>query len=148
MSTRFEKVRQIFAEHSGVDPNRITMETDIASDLGLAGDDGDELISALDEAFEIEWHDLNVGVHFGNETVFPLLPWDLEGNCELYEPQPFKVSDVVKAADTGRWPGTKVILRPKRERDRLYFCSYLFLTILVGTPIILFYAVLAKILGW
>ena len=63
----FEQVRQIVADFSGVDPARITPETDLSADLGIAGDDGLEIFEALDLAFEVDWSGLHPAIHFGEE---------------------------------------------------------------------------------
>ena len=116
----FEEVRDIIAEFQLVDRSTITMDTDICMDLGVAGDDGNELFTKFDEAFEIEWTGLDLGVHFGNEGWGLPPPWQISNNCVMYHDQPCRVSDVVQAVETGRWPGTKLVRRSDNECRSLY----------------------------
>lgn len=128
----FEKVRDIIAEFTGVDRTRISADSDLIKDLGVAGDDGDELFAEFDNAFEVDWSGLCLGVHFGNEGLHLPLPWQLKDNCIMYEPQPCKVSDIVRAVETGRWPGTRVNLRPRAVRLSLYLLSTLQTAVVAG----------------
>ena len=121
----FERVCDIVADISGVDRHRIAMDSDLFGDIGIAGDDGEDLFLELDRAFEVDWTGLDLGVHFGNEGLGLPLPWHLKNNCVMYEPQPCRVSDVVRAVETGRWPGTQVIRVSRRRRVGLYVMSVL-----------------------
>ncbi len=128
----FEEVRDIIAEYTGIERTRIAADSDLLEDLGVAGDDGDELFAEFDEAFDVDWTGLCLGVHFGNEGLHLPLPWQLKNNCVMYETQPCKVSDVVRAVDTGRWPGTKVNLRPRAVRLVMYLLSTLQTAVFAG----------------
>lgn len=121
----FERVREIIAKFTGIDRARITIDSDLEKDLGVSGDDGVDLFAEFDGAFDVDWTDLHLGVHFGNEGLGPPLPWLLKDNCILYKDQPCKVSDIVGAIEKGRWPGTKLTLRSKSERVRIYLVSAL-----------------------
>ena len=50
----FEKIKTILADQLDADPDSITMETDISSDLGADSLDVVELIMSLEDEFEIE----------------------------------------------------------------------------------------------
>ena len=120
----FERVSEIIAEIMGIDRTRITIDSDLIEDLGIAGDDGDDLFTAFDNAFDVDWTGLDLGVHFGNEGLGLPLPWHLKNNCVMYETQPCKVSDIVQAVESGRWQGTtKLILRSRSERVTIYLLS-------------------------
>jgi len=51
----FEKIRGIVAEHLGKDEADIAMETSFADDLGADSLDLFQIISELEEAFDIEF---------------------------------------------------------------------------------------------
>ena len=119
-NSTFDKVREIIADSTGYDQALITMESDIAADIGVAGDDGDLLFMALDEAFDVDWAGLDLGIHFGDEGVFQPLPWHLKNSFWMYESQPCRVSDVVMAVETGKWPGTPIVPISKAEYVALY----------------------------
>ena len=51
----FEKIRQIIAEQLGRDENEITMETSLNDDLGADSLDLFQIISELEEAFDMEF---------------------------------------------------------------------------------------------
>lgn len=125
-----EQIREIISLHAGVEQSSIKLESDLRSDLGISGDDGDELFEDLNEVFNVDWSELDLGVHFGNEGSGPPLPWHLNGNCLMYEVQPCKVSDIVRAVNEGRWHGSERILRSKSARIWMYVWSsfvYLFI---------------------
>jgi hypothetical protein len=54
---------------------RITTETDIVHDLGVAGIDGQNLASALHEAYGVEMTRDEILQHFGEERA--MTPWHL-----------------------------------------------------------------------
>lgn len=137
----FEKVRDIVAGCTGVDRSRITMNSGFVDDFGVVGDDGDELFEAFSKEFDVDWTGLDLGVHFGNEGWGLPYPWRLEDNCVVYEVQPCRVSDVVRAVQTGRWPGTKIVPLSKSERRMMYVRSWLNVAFFAGVG--LFAAVIA-----
>ncbi|MCL2575380.1 MAG: acyl carrier protein [Defluviitaleaceae bacterium] len=51
----FEKIREITAEHLGKEEAEITMETHFTDDLGADSLDLFQIISELEEAFDIEF---------------------------------------------------------------------------------------------
>jgi len=51
----FEKIRQIIAEQLGRDESEITMETSLNDDLGADSLDLFQIISELEEAFDMEF---------------------------------------------------------------------------------------------
>ncbi len=56
----FEKIRTILADQLDADQEAITMETDIATDLGADSLDVVELIMSIEDEFEIEVPDENI----------------------------------------------------------------------------------------
>ena len=142
----FENVRDIIARYTGVDRARIAAGSDLLKDLGVAGDDGDELFAEFDKAFDVEWTGLCLGVHFGNEGLHLPLPWQLKNNCIMYETQPCKVSDIVRAVENGRWPGTNINLRPRAVRLVIYLLSTLQCAIIAGMLVAVAAAVLIDLI--
>jgi hypothetical protein len=132
-SALFEQVQRIIAGYAGIDPRKISMESDLRSDLGISGDDGDELFTALDAQLNVDWSGLDLGIHFGNEGFGYPLPWQLKNNCVMYEAQPCRVSDIAEAAQTGKWPGTAKVLRPLSRRLLICVLSALQHLGLIGT---------------
>ena len=50
----FEKIKTILAEQLGADEESLTMETDIAKDLGADSSDVVELLMSIEDEFEVE----------------------------------------------------------------------------------------------
>lgn len=53
----FEKIQAIVAKELNVDPEKITMETDLVEDLGADSLDAVELVMAVEEEFDCELDD-------------------------------------------------------------------------------------------
>ncbi len=75
----FDAVRAVIAKAIDVEPDRIAMDTDVAGDLGAAEDDGEALIYALSDEFDIDWSGMNVDLHFGRVDFLPM-PWRIAGS--------------------------------------------------------------------
>jgi len=101
------------------------MQTDLCSDLGIAGDDGQDVLDELGKEFRIDWSELHFDVHFGNEVCALPMPWKLKHSHWSYETQPCLVSDLVHAAETGKWPGTPLVRRTGTSKKMLYLGSCL-----------------------
>ena len=56
----FEKVRDILCEQLDIEVDRVTMESDIANDLGADSIDVVDLIMSLEDEFEVEMPDEDV----------------------------------------------------------------------------------------
>ena len=126
----FEKIRNIIAEMQGVKADKITMDSDLLKDFGIAGDDALLLFEEIDNKFAIDWNNIHLGIHFGNEGLGYPFPWQLKDNCLLFEHQPCSVRDLVFAAESGIWKGTPLVPLPLAARLAVYAFStvqYLFL---------------------
>lgn len=145
--TTFDKISEIIADVAGVDRARISMASDLRRDLGIAGDDGDDLFAAIGDAFDVDWTGLDLAIHFGNEGFGLPLPWQLRNNAILYEPQPALVSDIVQAVDTGRWPGTSRVPRPRAKRATLYLLSIVQIAVGVGVIVAVVATLLVRLTG-
>lgn len=53
----FEKVKGIIVEELGVEPNEVSLESDLTDDLGADSLDAVELIMAIEDSFEIKVSD-------------------------------------------------------------------------------------------
>jgi acyl carrier protein len=136
----FEKVRQIIADHSGVKAETITLDTDLVQDLGITGDDGKQILIALDKTFKIDWTGFDAGLVFGNEGCGLPPPWALKDNPELYESQACSVGDLVQAAETGKWPiAHKAIPLQQSKKTGVYILSviHLLLILIIAIPIVI-----------
>lgn len=136
----FEKVRQIIAYHSGVKAENITLDTDLVQDLGITGDDGDEILISLNKAFKIDWTGFDVGLVFGNEGCGLPPPWALKNNAVMYESQPCRVGDLVHAAETGKWPiRHEAIPRKRSHKAGMYVLSviYSLMLLILAIPILI-----------
>ncbi len=123
-----EQVQWVVANETGNPPTRITMNTRIQSDLGVAGDDGEDLLVRFQKEFSVDMSSLRYDKHFEPEGVplgygllaciaaftsalfWWLIPiwlvlfyfrmqWPWSGDL----PGEILVSDLVRSARLGRW---------------------------------------------
>ncbi|MEO1136598.1 MAG: DUF1493 family protein, partial [Pseudomonadota bacterium] len=59
------EIREIISEAQGIDSSQIHLDTQLFDDLGIAGDDADEIFQELDKRFTIDWNNIHLGIHFG-----------------------------------------------------------------------------------
>ena len=137
----FLQVQSIVAEFSGIHPEKIQLDSQLYEDLGIVGEDGVDLFELIDDQFNVDWNNLDIGIHFGNEGFGFPPPWMLEDNCCLFEPQPCSIQDIADAIETGIWKGTERIKLPQRERNKIYILSVLQTFI----PLSIFAVILIKI---
>lgn len=147
------RIIEIIAEHAGIRPAKILEDDRLVDDLRICGDDGYELIEAIDKEFKIDWSELDAGVIFRNEPAgLPIPPWGLKStgpagpryNSVMYEQERRTVADLVDAAMSGKWRQRAPVLLPEEERNRLLIGSYLFYTALVGVVLVVVLALLNK----
>lgn len=107
----FEEIRQFVAEFSGSSPSQIEARTTLLGDLGINGDDGDELLAAFGERFNVDMSAFEPDKHFGSEGFWPWAPmhWLLlrlrKGTPEQKTRlMAISVADLVRAAEKGVWP--------------------------------------------
>ena len=136
------RVLDIIADQTGSPKARISGASDLVADLGIAGDDGDDLFSAISKEFDVDWTDLDLGVIFGDEVTLPTLPWHLVPNrrngyrysCQMYEREHITVDDVVNAVLDGKWKQRPPRLLSAEIRQRKLAASYVFLALWAGVP--------------
>jgi Protein of unknown function (DUF1493) len=92
---------------------RIGMDTTLFGDLGVDGEDGRELIEAFGKEFSVDISSFRPSEHFGPEgggCLFAAVPYFLlthvfrADHHSLAGLIPIRVSDLVTAAKTQRWP--------------------------------------------
>lgn len=62
-----ERVRQLVADETGAHRDEITLDTRLSDDLGVAGDDGCELMEAFAREFQVDMTGVDLFGHFGHE---------------------------------------------------------------------------------
>ncbi|WP_286828428.1 MULTISPECIES: DUF1493 family protein [Kordiimonas] len=113
----FDDVRSIIVHVSGTSKDQITEESSVADDVGIAGDDGDDLFQALNDRFQVDWAGVELEAMFGPEpsSIFAIMPW--RHGEDRY--QDCTVADIVNSIIAGRWVGNPVRELSKEERSRL-----------------------------
>ena len=111
----YARVKAFVAEETRVSPKKLTPDTHLFEALGIAGDDGYELLEAFCEAFEIQnMSEIEPYKYFGTEGCDPFhvyvdlyyLLFDrekLKEAEEAYGFTPLYLRDLVKSAEAKRW---------------------------------------------
>ena len=105
------RVKTLVAEQRGISAEELTPDTLLSDELGIAGDDGYELLEAFCEEFEIEnMCEINPYEYFGPEGWNPfeiyvmLYDWVFKrkerGDSGI---TPLYLRDLVKSAEAKRW---------------------------------------------
>lgn len=110
-----EKVFAFVAEYWSVDQAKLTGKTTLFADLCIDGDDGDEILLAYSQRFNVDMQECDLRRHFHSEGgCMPLAPFywlytayrrrryglSEEQSCGLFE---ITIDDLVAAAVEGRW---------------------------------------------
>jgi acyl carrier protein len=101
----FEAIRTLIANHLGVSPERVTMETRLFQDLRVDGLDAEELLVKYKDQFDVNLDAFPYDDYFGPELAFnPIywLFWWLVDRSKL-EMKELRVRDLVDAARAGTW---------------------------------------------
>ena len=108
----YARVKALVAEQTGVSEEKLNPDTHLADDLGIAGDDGYELLEAFCEAFDIEnVSEIDYTEYFGTEgfnpfyiyVMFYYLAFDREKLRDSYSFTPLYLRDLVKSAEAKKW---------------------------------------------
>ena len=110
----YARVKTLVVEQTGfVAAAKLTPETHLADDLGIAGDDGYELLEAFCEVFEIQnMEEIEPSKYFGTEggpnpfEIYVLLydlVFDRKKLKDTDSSTPLYLRDLVKSAEAGRW---------------------------------------------
>lgn len=112
----FYEIRKIISEQNGVSEGKIFLESSLANDLGIAGDDGVELFEELSQHNQINWEGVDVYAIFGGEG-FGLMPPKITQECS--------VEDLVNSIHAGEWMGKPVRELTYVERIRKFIRTLL-----------------------
>jgi hypothetical protein len=93
-------VAQFIARQIGVNLRSVRLDTTINRSLGVAGDDGEELMEAFAATFAVDLTGFDGNLYFGDEGGGNLL--DIFSFLES-QPPPLYVQDLVNAARNKRW---------------------------------------------
>jgi hypothetical protein len=96
---------EFIARQTGVEPHRLAPSTEIRKDIGVEGDDAEELMDQVRQEFDVDMRDFQLSKHFGPEAPFSLI-WYLF--TLIFEPQllkftPITIADLVQSARQKRW---------------------------------------------
>ena len=112
MQSIYEQVIAFVAEQCRVRMDRLKPGTTLCGDLGIAGDDGVELLEEFGRVFAVDMTNCDASRYFGSEGCSPFAPfyWLLlafrEGSPEeRARLQPVTIGDLVRSAELGRWVG-------------------------------------------
>jgi hypothetical protein len=129
----YHRVAAIIVEYSGVGQNQITPQARLCEDLGISGDDGDELLQELDRRFRMDWTGIDAGVLFGNEGFGPPPLWMLRRNCMMFEPQSLTIEELASSMHAGHWlKATPLVPIRGWQRAYVYAASALMTLIIVA----------------
>jgi hypothetical protein len=120
------QVIRFVAIQTGADCRGLTIRTTLVGDLGVAGDDGDDLMDEFSRQFDVDMSEFDASKHFGSEGVpllhgilFPIT-W-----CRQYvrgrrtSPEtaagllPVTIGDLISAATSRRWLSRRSDDRPR-----------------------------------
>ena len=109
----YARVKVFVAEQWSTSEEKLTPDTHLADDLGIAGDDGYELIEAFCEEFEIQnMSEIDPYEYFGPEGCNPFYVYILlyhwvfgreKLNDSYHSVTPLYLRDLVKSAEAKRW---------------------------------------------
>jgi hypothetical protein len=109
-----EQIIAFVADNTGVSADRLSTASRLVADIGLAGDDADDLFTAYSERFSVDLAGLDLLAIFGPEGCNPLgLIY-----CIVYifkappDCRDVTITDLIASAEEGRW--TKA---PQKEKD-------------------------------
>jgi Protein of unknown function (DUF1493) len=94
-----KRVIAIVAHNRALKPSKINLQTDLYKDLGLTGDDVDDLFGELHRRLEIDFSDFQFGRHFTSEGLF-LFSFSRRWK---HERLPVTIADLVAAAKCKKW---------------------------------------------
>ena len=102
----YERVKILVVEHAiWASEEELTPDTRILHDLGIDGDDGDELLEAFCEEFEIQnVSEIDLSAYFGPEGVDPFtFLFCLVFKRDKFLRIPITLRDLVDSAEAKRW---------------------------------------------
>ena len=109
MSNLNEKVTTFVANFHGDDPKTITLQTSISDDLRIDGDDGDELMIAFFEQFNVNPKGYSFHNYFATEgfnpfSIFPnLYKIIFKKSKGIIGTRPLTIQMLIDSAKTKKW---------------------------------------------
>jgi hypothetical protein len=98
-----ERILEIVARKAGIDPRKLTVKTRLLHDLSLYGDDAEELLVDVGNAFHVDFSGFAFERYFFPEGVaIWLLPRFLRQRATAKK-QPLTIDALAAAARVGRW---------------------------------------------
>ena len=99
------KVRELVARKTGLPEERISPEARLLHDLGVEGDDAEELLVEFCDEFRVDITDIKVSKYFSDESSVASSLWFLRSSIEarLREKEPLTVDQLVIAAQLRKW---------------------------------------------
>jgi len=106
-----ERILQFVADKSTVEKASLRLDTTLAGDLGIAGDDGCELMEEFGCEFDVDLAHFVPSSYFGTESgccppvaLFILLRWWVCGHShDASGLLPISIMDLVRAAEEKHW---------------------------------------------
>lgn len=115
MQSLEECVIEFVADFTGFKPERIQFHTTLYGDLGVAGDDGVDLVQAYGKRFQVDLAGFESVRHFGSEGLSIFAPlgllwmilrlpfWKKRSPEEGSNLRVVRICDLVAFASAGRW---------------------------------------------
>lgn len=106
---RLDRLIAVVASETGVSPARISADTALADDLGVAGLDGANLLAAIGREFDMDLSVIDWAEYFGEEAALDPLRAIWRGFLRVYSDGSAKTSpalrvrDLLATIETGRW---------------------------------------------
>ena len=99
-----EKILRLVAKKTGLQFEKLTMESRLLQDLGVDGDDADELLTVFAEEFHVDMTSFRFSKHFRSEpSLLDLLSFLRPHKDDLSKKVPITLRDLAEAATIRTW---------------------------------------------
>lgn len=98
-----DQVLAFTAAETGVDLQKLTLNTTLARDLGLDGDDADEFLTNFAKQFQVDLSGFTFNLHFGPEAVSSLDIFLQSSSNQKSTLIPITLSDLIDSVAAGYW---------------------------------------------
>jgi acyl carrier protein len=100
------RILAFVAEETATSPERISLETSLQKDIGVDGDDAEELMEKFSETFQVDMKEFQIDKYFYPEhylvfSPLKLVQWLFGDGPPLTAS--IRIADLVKAAECHRW---------------------------------------------
>ena len=93
----------IIAEETSISPERIQPQHSLNFDLGVDGDDAEELLRTYMEKFHVNMQAFDFHRYFGDERAFNIFAYLWQIFTGIEKQEPLFVRDLVRSAQLGHW---------------------------------------------